>query len=110
MRSMVLGVFCAALFSSCASGSENIRVYGRIREVSPADVYAARVADRGHTHQPIQEVEVRSANEIRLHHGRETDPQETYDIIKRINGKWEYDGAGAFLVPRSQLHPGLTNR
>ena len=91
MRLAHVMLACTALVSGCASVTVgDARVYGRMHDVSTADIHAAIDADRAHTREKIYEIEVVSADEIRLYHERRTDAKASYDIIRRVHGKWRF--------------------
>jgi hypothetical protein len=81
----------AILLTSCASVSvSDTRAYGRVHDVSVADIHAAIDADRQHTAEKIYEIEVVSADEMRLYHEPRTDAKASYDVIRRVHGKWRF--------------------
>jgi hypothetical protein len=84
----------AALLSACASAMiGDARAYGRIHDVSVADIHAAIDVDRRDSHYAIKtiyEIEVISADEIHLFHERRTDAKAEYDIMKRVRGTWRF--------------------
>jgi hypothetical protein len=72
------------------------RVYGRLHDVSMADVRAAIDADRLHTKDKIYEIEAVSSNEMHLYHERRSNTL-NYDIVKRVGGKWKFIEATAIV-------------
>jgi hypothetical protein len=94
MRLAPLMLASAAFLSACASVMiGDARAYGRIRDVSIADIHAAIDVDHRESHyadKKVYEIKVISADEIHLFHERRTDAKAEYDIMKRINGKWRF--------------------
>jgi hypothetical protein len=79
----------------------DIRVYGHaLNRVTLDDVRAAIRADesppREREHlsgiEPITEVDVVSSDEMHIYHGRREGPLWTHCVIRRMNGKWRFDG------------------
>jgi hypothetical protein len=66
------------------------RAYGRLHDVSVADIQAALEAGGAKHHDKIYEIEIVSADEIRLYLQPRVDPTGVYDIIRRVNGKWRF--------------------
>ncbi len=104
MRVSIAVSFTAVAFtlSSCASTSiAGARVYGRaLHRVTVADVQAAIDADkrapseREHLTgaERISEVDVVSSDEIHIYHGRRLEGLWPYCVIRRVNGKWQFEG------------------
>jgi hypothetical protein len=90
----------ASTLVSCASMRiGDIRVYGwALNRVTRADVERAIHADQAeHKHStphndPITEVDVVSRDEIDIYHGRRLEGVWPHCVIRRVNGKWQYDG------------------
>jgi hypothetical protein len=101
MRVSVAVSFIAVAFtlSSCAStGIAGARVYGRaLNRVTPADIRAAIDADNRasgghHMFGDINEVDVVSSDEMHIYHGRRLEGLWPHCVVRRVNGKWQYDG------------------
>jgi len=94
MRFAPLMLASAALLSACTSVMiGDARAYGRIHDVSVAEIHAAIAVDQRDSHyadKKVYEIEVISADEIHLFHERRTDARAEYDIMKRVNGKWRF--------------------
>src|SRR5947208_13372233 len=94
MRLAPLMLASAALLSACAPVMiGDARAYGRVHDVSVADIHAAIDVDRRESQYAIKtiyEIEVISANEIHLFHERRTDAKAEYDIMKRVRAKWRF--------------------
>ncbi len=100
MRALVVLFMCAIVcdMTSCATVMlGETRVYGRIQDVSMADVQAAVDADRVHTSEKIYEIEVLSASEMHLYHEHRADTL-NYDIVKRVAGRWKFIEATGFVT------------
>jgi len=84
---------------SCASTNiAGVRVYGRaLHSVTPVDVQTAidvdkRASGEHHKFGNITEVDVVSRDEIDIYHGRRLEGLWPHCVIRRVNGKWQYDG------------------
>ena len=74
------------------------RVYGRaLNRVTPADIQAAIDSDKRTSGEhkmfgDINEVDVVSRDEIHIYHGRRLEGLWPHCVIRRVDGKWEYEG------------------
>jgi hypothetical protein len=94
MRSSIALPFAYMLLvlTSCATVRvDGYRVFGRVHEVSEADIRAAVVAFQGsHLYAPsiVGSIQVISHDEIRIY----WPASGNYDVMKRIRGKWRHVG------------------
>jgi hypothetical protein len=87
------GALCllALLLVGCATVIvDGHRAYGRIHDVSEADIRAALAADRVQTSwsdKTVYDIQVLSSSEMRLYHRPSTE-NPSHDLLRRIGGKW----------------------
>jgi hypothetical protein len=88
MRVLFSIVWAFVAFAPVQRGE--VRVFGRIHSVSPADVRAAMVADqRGRVGPPsVHHLQVISSTEIRVYH-TPRGADEVYDVVQRVDGQWQ---------------------
>jgi hypothetical protein len=85
----------AYALASCAEQTVmigDVRVYGLVREVSVADLNAAINADRAVNPGHIYAIEVWSSDYMRIYHEPASVAHASFDIMKRVGGKWRYCG------------------
>src|SRR5205807_1989370 len=83
----------AFLIASCATETfEGIPVYGRVHDVSPADLRTAvaLVRSPGTAYRQIYAIEVVSSSEIYLYHAPYSPSVGEYNLVQRIRGKWRF--------------------
>jgi hypothetical protein len=94
MRHAALASITAALLvSSCATETfEGIPLYGRARDVSPADLHTAiaLVRSPGTANRQIYAIEVVNSDEIHLYHAPYGGKVGQYNLVQRIGGKWQF--------------------
>jgi hypothetical protein len=71
---------------------DDTRVYGRVHDVSLADIHAAIAEDRLHSKDKIYEIEIVSRDEIHLYHKHRW-AKANYDIVKRVGRTWRFVSA-----------------
>jgi hypothetical protein len=96
MRHAALAFAAAAfLVSSCATQRfDGIPHYGRVRDVSPADLRTAIALVRYSPHvayRQIYAIEVASSNDIYLYHARYDGKVGLYNRVERIRDKWQFN-------------------
>jgi hypothetical protein len=96
MHRTVLGSITAALLlSSCATETfEGIPLYGRVHEVSAADLHTAIALIRYKPHtayRQIYAIEATSSNDIHLYHAPYDGKVGLYNRVERIGGKWQFN-------------------
>ena len=90
-RSLAL-VLAMGLLASCNTYRvAGAMTYGRIHDVSPADIEAAVAAYRRNRHdtEPVGQIQVVSTSEIRVYWG---DSACCYTTMERKRGDWRFGG------------------
>jgi|SRR5437588_8768101 len=89
---LLLIVACSV--SSCSEMMiGDARVYGRVGDVSRADIEAAIAADRAAFRQggfTVYEIQIANHDEIRIFHERRTNAKASYSVVRRVRGKWRF--------------------
>jgi hypothetical protein len=96
MRRAALAFTAAAfLVSSCATQRfEGIPLYGRVHDVSPADLRTAIALVRykpNTAYRQIYAIDVASSNDIHLYHAPYDGKVGLYNRVERIGGKWRFN-------------------
>ncbi len=93
-RAALASIMAALLVSSCATQTfEGIPLYGRVHDVSPADLLTAITLVRnkpGTAYRQIYAIEVVSSSDIHLYHARYDGKVGEYNRMQRIGGKWQF--------------------
>ena len=93
MRSAIVlpFAFIAAILTSCATVTvDGHRVFGRVHDVSEADIRAALAAEQREgswADKTIYDIQVLSSTEMYLFHQPSSD-NPSHDVAKRVGGKW----------------------
>ena len=93
----VLLIVTAAVLASCNTFRvAGAATFGRVHEISVADIQAAVAAYKAaHIYEDtsVAQIQVISHDEVRLYGDRGPGP---YVIMRRVHGKWRYYNTGAF--------------
>jgi hypothetical protein len=88
-------VALAFLVGSCATQRfEGMPLFGRVHAVSSTDLHTTITLVRsfGPVYQQIYAIKVVSSSEIHLYHAPYSPTVGWYNVVRRIKGKWHFDG------------------
>jgi hypothetical protein len=93
--SIIFAGLAAVFLASCATYGD-AAISGRRQDVTEADIRAAVAADLAMSQfihgKKLREIEVVSRDEIRLYWGHSKREYPGHDVVKRVRGKWQFDG------------------
>ena len=93
-RSAILAVTTLILLTSCAGTMDGIWLSGPLRDVTEQDIRQAIAACSGGGYVPKvkpRQIDVISRNEIHVYWFSHKTVNATYDIAKRVRGRWTCD-------------------